>query len=114
MPAYFPPPSIVIDLSMVTRPKAPDSCATISPPALVFASAPAKVRHGLAAVQLLLSSPEGDTQLRLTCPCATPTASKQAAAANTIENRLEIFRGFMFVSPLVNQMKSSDRRASSS
>src|SRR5262245_18232793 len=95
MPAYFPPPSIVIDLSMVTRPNAPDSCTTISPPALVFASAPAKVRQGLAAAQLLLSSPKGDTHVRFACPCANALLSKQMPAADTIENLLKMFRVFM-------------------
>src|SRR5580704_7235972 len=60
-----PPPSMVIDLVMVTVPKPPGSNASISPPAAVFAMAPAKVMHGDVRLHGLLSSPTPDTQVRV-------------------------------------------------
>jgi hypothetical protein len=48
---------MVIDLVMVTGPKSPGSSTSISPPALVCASAAAKVRQGDARVHGLESLP---------------------------------------------------------
>src|SRR5215471_16394083 len=95
MPAYFPPASIVIDLSIVTGPKPPDSFTTISPPALVFARAPAKVLQGLALVQALLSSPDGATQVRFDCARAGEMLSRQMAAAAVTDNVAAMVRVFI-------------------
>src|SRR5580692_914257 len=50
---------------MVTGPKSPGSSTSISPPAVVSASAAAKVRHGAERVQGLASLPSAaETQVR--------------------------------------------------
>src|SRR5262252_6788048 len=97
MPAYFPPPSMVIDLLMVTRPKPPDSLTTISPPAFVFARAPAKVLQGFALVPGLLSSPDGATHVRFDCARAGEMLSRQMAAAAISDNRVKMFGVVMFL-----------------
>src|SRR5205085_10954605 len=83
MPAMCPPPSIVIDLVIVTTPKPPSSRASISPPAAVFEIAPAKVLQGAVRLHGLASSPTPDTQVRVACACALPDhnepSSKMAA-----------------------------------
>src|SRR5579859_4644284 len=65
-----PPPSIVIDLVMVSAPKPPGSSASISPPAAVFEMAPANVLHGAVRLHGLTSSPTPETQVRDACACA--------------------------------------------
>src|SRR2546425_8554819 len=57
--------------------KPPGSRQLISPPAVVFARAAAKVLHGAVRLQLgLKSSPVPDTQVRAACACAGEAASK--------------------------------------
>src|SRR5437899_12226765 len=65
--APWPPPSIVIALVIVTVPNAPGSSASISPPAAVLDSAPAKVAHGAVRLHGLASLPTPETQV---CVCA--------------------------------------------
>ena len=60
-----PPPSIVMDLVMVTAPNPAGSRASISPPAAVLEIAPAKVLHGAVRLQGLASSPTPETQVRV-------------------------------------------------
>src|SRR5579864_4276062 len=82
-----PPPSIVIDLVMVSAPNPPGSSASISPPAAVFDMAPAKVLQGAVRLQGFASSPTPDTQVRVACALA------RQAKPNTNN---EIDRGFTF------------------
>src|SRR6516164_3573004 len=58
-----PPPSIVMDLVMVSAPNPPGSRASISPPGAVFEIAPAKVLQGAVRLQGLASSPTPETQV---------------------------------------------------
>src|SRR5882757_4206959 len=59
-----PPPSMVMDLVMVTAPNPPGSRASISPPGAVLEMAPAKVLHGAVRLHGLASSPTPDTHVR--------------------------------------------------
>src|SRR5579864_4021906 len=78
-----PPPSIVIDLVMVSAPKPPGSSASISPPGAVFDSAPAHVLHGAVRLHGLASSPTPETQVRVACACAgAENNEKHRAKAN--------------------------------
>jgi len=54
-----------MDLSIVIEPKPPESKTSISPPAELLASAPAKVLQGVARLQSLASLPLTDTQVRV-------------------------------------------------
>src|SRR3984957_4353146 len=68
VPATLAPPTalpkMVIALVMVTGPKSPGSRTSISPPAVVCASAAAKGRHGDARLHGLESSPKAaDTKV---------------------------------------------------
>src|SRR5437867_2753255 len=65
--ARCPPPSIVIDLVIVTAPNPPSSSASISPPAAVFEIAPAQVLHGAVRLHGFTSSPTPDTHVRVAC-----------------------------------------------
>src|ERR1043166_4418223 len=58
-----PPPSIVIDLVMVTAPNPPGSRTLISPPTAVLLIAPANVLQGAVRLQGLTSSPTPDTHV---------------------------------------------------
>src|SRR5687767_3047185 len=73
----IPPPSMVIDLVMVTAPKPPGSSTEISPPAAVFEIAPAKVLQGAVRLHGLTSSPTPETQVRVACACANELQVKQ-------------------------------------
>src|SRR5690349_3283372 len=66
----IPPPSIVIDLVIVTAPNPPGSRTLISPPAAVLEIAPAKVLQGAVRLHGLASSPTPDTQVRVACAAA--------------------------------------------
>src|SRR5579864_473404 len=55
---------IVIALLIVTAPKPPGSRQLISPPAVVWAMAPAKVRQGEERLHVLPSLPRPETQVR--------------------------------------------------
>src|SRR5882762_9174776 len=78
-PACPAPPSIVIDLVIVTAPKPPGSRASISPPAAVFEIAPAKVLQGAVRLHGLASSPTPDTQVRVACASALPDHAQNAS-----------------------------------
>src|ERR1700688_3738330 len=65
-----PPPSIVIDLVMVSAPKPPGSSTSISPPVAVFEMAPAKVLHGAVRLHGLASLPTPEIQVRVAWACA--------------------------------------------
>src|SRR5882757_4744918 len=81
-----PTPSLtmLIDLVMVIGPKPPGSSTSISPPAVVWVMAKAKVRHGCVRVQAPLSVPVPDTQVRRFVAeagvddSAAPSASRDA------------------------------------
>src|SRR5260370_6611749 len=60
-------PSRVIDLVIVTAPKAPESSASISPPLAVFGIAPAKVLHGAERVHGVAPTPAPQTHVRDGC-----------------------------------------------
>src|SRR3954465_10710891 len=70
------PPSMVIDLVIVTAPQPPGSSASISPPAAVFEMAPAKVLQGAVREQGLTSSPTPDTQVLVACAWAAVAKAK--------------------------------------
>ena len=55
---------MVIDLVIVTAPYPPELRTTISPPATVWAMAPANVWQGATMVQLFESEPCWETKLR--------------------------------------------------
>src|SRR6266566_9178348 len=79
------PPSMVMDLVMVSAPKPPGSRASISPPTAVLEIAPAKVLHGAVRLQGLTSSPTPDTQVRVACAWAMDAkASVKIAIASTL------------------------------
>src|SRR5437764_11631604 len=81
--ANVPPPSIVIDLVIVTVPKPPGSMQSISPPSAVFEIAPANVLHGAVRLQGLTSSPTPDTHVRVACAWANEAnANVKIAIAN--------------------------------
>src|SRR5438270_13834374 len=68
-----PAPSLVmlIDFVMVTAPYPPGSRTLISPPAVVFEIAPAKVLHGATREHGLASSPVPETHVRVACAWAS-------------------------------------------
>src|SRR4249919_3500727 len=66
-PLATPPPSMVIDLVIVTAPKPPGSSALMMPPGAVLEMAPAKVLQGAVRLQGLASSPTPETQVRVAC-----------------------------------------------
>src|ERR1043165_9108931 len=68
--AKFSWQSMVIDLVMVTVPKAPESRQSISPLREVFEIAPAKVLQGAVRLHGLRSSPTPETHVR-DCACAS-------------------------------------------
>src|SRR6478752_6317181 len=87
--ANVPPPSMVIDLVIVTAPKPPGSIALISPPVAVLEIAPAKVLHGAVRLHGLASSPTPDTRVREAWACAgvacSSATNEVAASASNIE-----------------------------
>ena len=83
-----PPPSIVIDLVIVTAPKPPGSKALISPPAAVLEIAPAKVLQGAVRLQGLASSPTPETHVRVAWALAGCTAKARDVAARAIRRNL--------------------------
>src|SRR5215813_2557491 len=83
-----PPPSMVIDLVMVTAPKPPGSRALISPLTAVFEIAPAKVLQGAVRLHGLASSPTPETHVRVAWALAgaapsTDTHARPRAASST-------------------------------
>src|SRR5437763_10326826 len=72
-----PPPSMVMDLVIVTAPYPAGSSASISPPAAVLEIAPAKVLQGAVRLQGLASSPTPETQVRDACAFMITDASKK-------------------------------------
>src|SRR6266545_31113 len=98
------PPSIVIDLVIVTAPKPPGSRASISPPAAVFEIAPAKVLQGAVRLHGLASSPTPETQVRVACAWAE-VVGKDTMASNPkrLSNRL----GFLMLGAL-KELDTSD------
>src|SRR5215468_12239153 len=78
-----PPPSMVMDLVMVTAPKPPGSRALISPPAAVFEIAPAKVLQGAVRLQGSASLPRPDTQVRVACAVTGDVATDNVVADRT-------------------------------
>src|SRR5215218_8421946 len=81
MPPAYGPPSIVIDLVMVTTPNPPGSSTLISPPAAVLEIAPAKVLQGAVRLHGLASSPTPDTQVRVAWAKTTPGTSMSKTIA---------------------------------
>src|SRR5215469_10194518 len=80
----------MVSASSISRlPKSPGSRQSISPPAAVLASAPAKVRQGAERLQGLASSPTPETQVRVACAAAGVAAANKldatAIAAKTRE-----------------------------
>src|SRR5947209_4184086 len=68
---------------MVTAPKSPLSSASISPPAIVAASAAANVAHGAVLEHGLVSAPVPETNDCGCCARATPVAANASAAATS-------------------------------
>src|SRR5438067_10324413 len=89
--ANVPPPSIVIDLVIVTVPKPPGSMASISPLSAVFEIAPANVLHGAVRLHGLTSSPTPDTQVRVAWPKAAVEKPIRIATLNRKRRALELF-----------------------
>src|SRR5262249_38875063 len=81
------PPSMVMDLVMVTAPKPPGSKALISPPAAVFEIAPAKVLHGAVRLQGSASLPTPETQVRVAWALAGCTATTRHVATRATARR---------------------------
>jgi hypothetical protein len=73
---------MLIALVMVTAPKSPGSKTSISPPAIVFARATAKVRQGDARVHGLVSLPSA-AETHVWLACATPLAKFAATLSAT-------------------------------
>jgi len=71
----------VIALLIVTVPKLPASRQSISPPAAVLLSAPAKVRQGEVRLHGLVSFPVPDTHVRVACALADVAQKPSASAA---------------------------------
>src|ERR1043165_1281375 len=96
--ANVPPPSIVMDLVVVTAPKPPGSMASISPPAAVLEIAPAKVLQGAVRLHGLTSSPTPETHVRVACACASElTVNVYITTAKTFRVKRTLF---MMSSPL--------------
>src|ERR687884_2226066 len=85
IPEAKAPPSIVMDLVIVTAPKPPRSRASISPAAAVFEMAPAKVLQGAVRLQGLASSPTPETQGRVACAWASELQIKERATTMMAE-----------------------------
>src|SRR5438876_7427614 len=84
-PASNGPPSMVMDLVIVTAPKPPGSSTSMIPAVAVFEIAPAKVLHGAVRLQGLASSPTPDTQVRVACAWAMDAkANVKIAIANAL------------------------------
>src|SRR5688572_14674411 len=80
------PPSMVMDLVIVTAPKPPGSRASISPPVAVLLIAPANVLHGAVRLQGLASLPTPDTQVRVAWAWATVAVPRLSAAPTNTTN----------------------------
>src|SRR5688572_1905097 len=92
IPENVPPPSIVIDLSIVTGPKSPAFFALISPPARVCRMAAAKVWQGKASVQGFASLPSPATHVREDSACATVVRTKSKTKdASTLNVGCDLF-----------------------
>src|SRR5581483_1028178 len=76
------PPSMVMDVVIVTAPNPAGSSASISPLAAVFEIAPANVLHGAVREHGLTSSPTPDTQVRVACACASEARTRVKSATN--------------------------------
>src|SRR5687768_18507102 len=98
-PASTSSHAMVIDLVIVTAPKAPLSTQLISPPAAVLEMAPAKVLHGAVRLQGLTSSPTPDTQVRVACAWAIDAKAnmKIAIASDLIVNRNVFIWSLLFL-----------------
>src|SRR5262245_34811494 len=83
---------IVIDLVIVTAPKAPGSRQLISPPVAVFEMAPAKVLQGAVRLHGLTSSPTPETQVRVACAAAGSTCTNANSDIARIDSRLRFIR----------------------
>src|SRR5262245_56391258 len=80
---------IVIDLVIVTAPKAPGSRQLIAPPAAVFVMALAKVLHGAERLHGLASSPPApETQVREGCAAAGSTCRSANREIARMESKL--------------------------
>src|SRR5262249_15784394 len=79
---------IVIDLVIVTAPKAPGSRQLIAPPAAVFVMAMAKVLQGAERLHGLASSPAPETQVREDCAAAGSTCRSAKREIARMESRL--------------------------
>src|ERR1041385_6535646 len=75
-----PPPSMVMDLVIVTAPNPPGSSASISPPASVLEMAPANVLQGAVRLHGFASLPTPETNVRDACACSI--VAPKAAIAN--------------------------------
>src|SRR5262249_10640355 len=88
-PANVPVQSMVIDLPIVNPPpNSPASRQLMLPPGLVFARAPANVRHGAVMMHVLVSSPERETQDRSFSACAgRPLSTSNAIPTSDRESQ---------------------------
>ena len=77
-----PPPSMVVDLVMVTVPKPSGSSTEMTPAAAVLLIAPAKVLQGAVRQHGLASSPTPMAQVRIACACAPAASPRSDAAPN--------------------------------
>src|SRR5215469_4000598 len=76
-----PPPSMVMDLVIVSAPNPPGSKASISPPGAVLEIAPANVLQGAVRLQGFASSPTPDTQVRVAWALISVVPNKTIARA---------------------------------
>src|SRR5215467_601021 len=94
-----PPPSMVMDLVMVSAPKPPGSRQSISPPGAVLEMAPANVLHGAVRLQGLASSPTPETHVRLAWACAEPASSNgkqiRPRAASSTELLMTVLSSYL-------------------
>ena len=109
MPAICtPPPSIVIDLVMVTAPKPPGSMTLISPPAAVLEIAPANVLQGAVRLHGLASLPTPETQVRVAWALAGCTAIvRHAMPTGDQRNLYGLKHGLPLVSALDSRHETS-------
>lgn len=77
-----PPPSMVVDLVMVTVPKPSGSSTEMTPAAAVLLIAPAKALQGAVRQHGLASSPTPTTQVRIARACAPAASPRSDAAPN--------------------------------
>src|SRR6266568_3481541 len=96
MPAVPASQEMVSDMKMATLPKSPASRQLISPPGLVLAMAPWKVRHGAVRLQGLALSPVPDTQVRADWACAG-AAARNASARPMIASESAALRMMAFL-----------------